>query len=67
MIKYIIDIRKDWCKACGICVDFCPNGVLGFDPDGKAAVLDIERCTGCMMCEYRCPDYAIKISHYGKI
>ena len=61
MAKYIVEIQKKWCKSCGICIDFCPKGVLGFDPEGKADVLNIESCTGCMMCEYRCPDYAIKV------
>lgn len=61
MSKYRIEIRKNWCKACNICIDFCPKGVLGIDGDGKPMVVSIEECTGCMMCEYRCSDYAIKV------
>ncbi len=29
-----IDIFKAWCKACGICVAFCPTGVLAKDEAG---------------------------------
>jgi len=64
MGKFVIEIKKEWCKACRICIDFCPNGVLGAGPDGKALVKDSEKCSGCMMCEYRCPDFAIRVSRY---
>ena len=61
MAKYKIEINKKWCKACGIGVEFCPKNVLDFGLEGKAAVVDLESCIGCNMCEYRCPDYAIKV------
>lgn len=61
MAKYSVDIQTPWCKACGICIEFCPANVLGADHDGKATVLNVEDCTGCRLCEYRCPDFAIKV------
>jgi 2-oxoglutarate ferredoxin oxidoreductase subunit delta len=42
-------------------VDFCPKNVLFLDENNKVEVRNIDDCTGCMMCEYRCPDYAIKV------
>jgi len=39
-----IDIFRAWCKACGICVAFCPTGALGRDEAGYPYVKDIEKC-----------------------
>ncbi|MBN2899331.1 MAG: 4Fe-4S binding protein [Clostridia bacterium] len=54
-----IKIKKEWCKGCGICVTFCPKQVLGYDDEGKVAMLDSENCIKCGQCEMRCPDFAI--------
>ena len=56
-----IDIFKAWCKACGICVAFCPRGVLVIDEEGYPLVNDLDACTGCGWCEIRCPDFAITV------
>lgn len=56
-----IDIFKAWCKACGICVAFCPTGVLANDEAGYPYVKDIEKCINCGWCEIRCPDFAITV------
>jgi 2-oxoglutarate ferredoxin oxidoreductase subunit delta len=56
-----IDIFKAWCKACGICVAFCPTGVLAKDEAGNPYVKDIEKCINCGWCEIRCPDFAITV------
>ena len=56
-----IDIYKAWCKACGICVAFCPTGALANDEAGYPYVNDIEKCINCGWCEIRCPDFAITV------
>ncbi len=56
-----IDIFRAWCKACGICVAFCPRGVLVIDEEGYPFVKDLDACTGCGWCEIRCPDFAITV------
>lgn len=59
--SYQISVEREWCKGCGICIEFCPKEVLGANPDGKVRVLNAEACTGCRWCELRCPDYAIVV------
>jgi len=59
--KTSIEIYKSWCKRCGICAAFCPAEVLAQDDSGVVYVKDLSRCTGCQLCELRCPDFAIHI------
>lgn len=61
-----IDIYRAWCKACGICVAFCPTGVLARDESGSPYVKDIEKCTRCGWCEIRCPDFAITVEQQSR-
>jgi 2-oxoglutarate ferredoxin oxidoreductase subunit delta len=61
-----IDIFKAWCKACGICVAFCPTGALAKDEAGNPYVKDIEKCINCGWCEIRCPDFAITVESQSK-
>jgi 2-oxoglutarate ferredoxin oxidoreductase subunit delta len=58
---YEIDIYRAWCKACGICVAFCPWKCLSVDEEGNPVVTHPERCTGCGWCEIHCPDFAISV------
>lgn len=63
--RFRIDIREDWCKSCGICVAFCPQGVLELLPGEKAKAVNKESCSGCGLCERLCPDLAIDIGAVG--
>lgn len=54
-----ISIRKEWCKACGICIEFCPKHILVADEQGKPDAVNIDDCINCGLCELRCPDFAI--------
>jgi 2-oxoglutarate ferredoxin oxidoreductase subunit delta len=56
--KANLQIKRDLCKGCKICVQFCPKDVLTME-GGKVKIKDIEKCIECGLCELRCPDYAI--------
>jgi 2-oxoglutarate ferredoxin oxidoreductase subunit delta len=56
------------CKACDICVDACPAGVLSMKADAHStlgamiSVIAPEACIGCNECELSCPDFAIYVA-----
>lgn len=56
------------CKACDICVDACPAGVLSMRAEPGStlgAMIEIiapESCIGCNECELSCPDFAIYVA-----
>ena len=55
-----ITVIKGHCKGslCNICVAYCPEKVLamGFR---HVEVVNADACTKCMLCEIRCPYFAI--------
>ncbi|MEA1939151.1 MAG: ferredoxin family protein [Candidatus Caldatribacteriota bacterium] len=56
-----ISIHEGWCKACGICIEFCPKDVLVPNDQGIPVPKNIDDCTKCQLCELRCPDFAITV------
>jgi 2-oxoglutarate ferredoxin oxidoreductase subunit delta len=55
-----IVINRKWCKGCEVCVEFCPQKTLLMQGD-KPVVGDLATCTRCMLCEMRCPDFAVEV------
>lgn len=45
------------CIACEDCVSNCPNATIYME--GKHAVIDMEGCDDCNMCQYMCPRHLI--------
>jgi 2-oxoglutarate ferredoxin oxidoreductase subunit delta len=56
-----ISVCREWCKACGICIKFCPKDVLAPDNQEKPIPENIDACIKCGLCELRCPDFAITV------
>lgn len=56
-----LSINREWCKGCGICVNFCPKKVLELDSKDCAVAVRPEDCICCKLCELRCPDLAIEV------
>jgi 2-oxoglutarate ferredoxin oxidoreductase subunit delta len=58
-----VEIARDRCKGCGLCVDVCPQhvlvlnesvvNVLGYHP---VELTDADACTSCVLCARICPD-----------
>ncbi len=54
-----------WCKACGICMAFCPKGIIKAGKTGQPEITsqeDQDKCFGCRFCEIHCPDFAITVT-----
>ncbi len=47
------------CKNCGICLEFCPQGVFAWNAESAVEAAHPEKCNLCRQCEMRCPDFAI--------
>ncbi len=60
-ITHRLEITREWCKGCDICVKFCPERCLVLDAEQIAELADPEACTGCRLCEWLCPDFAIRL------
>ncbi len=63
-----IHIKKEQCKGCGFCVEYCPKDVLelsqefnkkGYHPP---RVAHEEMCCYCQLCEAICPEFALFVT-----
>jgi|WetSurMetagenome_2_1015567.scaffolds.fasta_scaffold1479167_2 2-oxoglutarate ferredoxin oxidoreductase subunit delta len=67
---YIV-VDKERCKACELCVKFCPQCNLKLSVETNARgfhpmeMIDEENCTACTNCALMCPEACIKIFRRG--
>jgi 2-oxoglutarate ferredoxin oxidoreductase subunit delta len=56
-----VTVFGTWCKGCGLCIEFCPQGVFEANGQGRPIVVYEEKCTACHWCDTHCPDMAITV------
>ncbi|HRU84956.1 MAG: 4Fe-4S dicluster domain-containing protein [Christensenellales bacterium] len=63
-----IEINKNACKGCGLCVAACPKKILELSKTESndkgyfvAAVAEPSQCIACAFCAEMCPDCAITV------
>jgi 2-oxoglutarate ferredoxin oxidoreductase subunit delta len=56
-----VQLDLELCKACGICIELCPERVFDRDRLGYPVLARAEACTQCLICELHCPDFAIEV------
>lgn len=66
-MKGYIEIDRELCKGCELCISFCPKKALSLSDRTNAAgyltaVFDGDgECTGCAACALVCPEVAIEV------
>ncbi len=55
---------RERCRLCGACIAACPEGALGFSPEGNAVVRDVRACKNCGKCVDACNFRAQQV--YGR-
>jgi 2-oxoglutarate ferredoxin oxidoreductase subunit delta len=70
--KNLVEIDRERCKGCGLCIQVCPKKVLdfskGFNEKGyhPSEVQKPEDCIACGFCYQMCPDVCITVKTLAK-
>lgn len=66
-MKGKIEIDRELCKGCEICISFCPKKLIMLSDTLNAAgylpsaFSGSKECTGCATCAVVCPEVAIEV------
>jgi len=67
MMEGYIEIDRELCKGCEICISFCPKEIISLSDKLNASgylpafFSDNSECTGCAICALVCPEAAIEV------
>ena len=71
--KGYVNINKERCKGCNLCVINCPTECLALNTSDTnsfglhyAYLAEPEKCIACRNCAVMCPDAAIEVYKYQK-
>jgi 2-oxoglutarate ferredoxin oxidoreductase subunit delta len=56
-----VQLDLELCKACGVCIELCPEKVFDRDKLGNPVLARPDDCSQCLLCELHCPDFAIEV------
>ncbi len=54
-----LEVDREKCNRCGICIDMCPMDVLYFGQNGYPYMRHRDDCWYCDVCVFMCPRQAI--------
>jgi 2-oxoglutarate ferredoxin oxidoreductase subunit delta len=66
-MKGKINISREFCKGCELCMFFCPQKIISLSSELNsngyltAVCTNSEGCTGCAVCATVCPEAAIEV------
>ncbi len=71
--KGYVEIDKEMCKGCNLCVIHCPTECLALNTSDTnsyglhfAYLVDEEKCIACMNCGIICPEAAVTVYRMRK-
>ncbi|MEI6093216.1 MAG: mercury methylation ferredoxin HgcB [bacterium] len=57
-----LELDKEKCIKCGMCLNVCPREVLAKNIDNKVTIISKDKCIECGACAKNCPVSAITVN-----